>query len=153
MCYSKDIIRTAGNVTLPYCYHMWVCPYWVPTKVNCKHTDTEFPHRSWQSGHGRPGGHLGGVHHSWFAGSMETVGRGDKFGASTITIAIALARVLSVRGCKGFGWEQEGGGTSVHGDGGDGDTGLTPIFWCGVFDALFFRKVWGRAWCWCYYLD
>jgi len=52
---------------------------------------------------------VGGVHHSRFAGSMKTVGRGDKFGASTITIAIALARVLSVRGRKGFGWEQEGG--------------------------------------------
>jgi hypothetical protein len=44
---------------------------------------------------------------------------------------------------------KRGGRKSVHGDGGDGgdrDTGLTPIFRCGVFDALFLReKVWGGA--------
>jgi hypothetical protein len=33
---------------------------------------------------------------------------------------------------------------SVHGDGGDRDTGLTPIVRCGMFDALFLlEKVWG----------
>ena len=38
---------------------------------------------------------------------------------------------------------KRGGRKSVHGDGGDGgdrDTGLTPIFRCGVFDALFLRE-------------
>jgi hypothetical protein len=34
-----------------------------------------------------------------------------EFGAPTVTIA--LAWVLSVRGCKGFGQEQEGGGEKV----------------------------------------
>jgi len=49
-----------------------------------------------------------------------------EFGDSTTTIA--LAWVLLVRGRKGFGREREGGRKSVHGDGGDRDTGLTPIF-------------------------
>jgi hypothetical protein len=40
---------------------------------------------------------------------------------------------------------EEGGRKSVHGDGGgDRDTRLTPIFRCGMFDALFIcEKVWG----------
>ena len=153
MCYSKDIIRTARNVTLPYCYHMWVCPYWVPTKVNCKHTDTEFPHRSWQSGHGRPGGHWGG------STTVDLLGRWKPLDAVTNLALPQSLLLLRLQGCCRWGGarvlvgSKRGGRTSVHGDGGDGDTGLTPIFWCGVFDALFFRKVWGRAWCWCYYLD
>ena len=50
-----------------------------------------------------------------------------EFGAPTVTIA--LARVLSVRGRKGFGREQEGGRKSVHNVGVDRDTGLTQIFY------------------------
>ena len=39
---------------------------------------------------------------------------------------------------------ERGGRKSVHGDGGDRVTGLTPIFWCGMFNALFLHaKEWG----------
>ena len=50
-----------------------------------------------------------------------------EFGAPTVTIALSWW-VMSVRGCKGFGREQEGGRKSVHNVGVDRDTGLTLIF-------------------------
>jgi hypothetical protein len=52
-----------------------------------------------------------GVDNGQFAVSMGTVGRVAEFGAPTITIA--LTWVLSVRGHKSFGQEQEGGDEKV----------------------------------------
>ncbi len=49
-----------------------------------------------------------------------------EFGAPTVTIV--LTWVLLVRGRKGFGREQEGGGESVNNVGVDMNTGLTLIF-------------------------
>ena len=48
-------------------------------------------------------------------------------------------------GAYSFGHEQEGGEKRFHGDSGvNRVTGLTPIFQCGMFDALFLHeKVWG----------
>jgi hypothetical protein len=52
--------------------------------------------------------------------------------------------VLSVRGRKDFGREQEWGRKSVHNVGVNRDGGLTLDFWCGLFDAFVLReKVWG----------
>ena len=59
-------------------------------------------------------------------------------------VAIALAWVLSLRGRKVLVGSKSGGRKSAHGVGGDRDTGLTPIFRCGMFETLFLReKVWG----------
>ena len=57
-----------------------------------------------------------------------------KFSASAITSA--LAWVLSVRGRKGFGREQE----SIHNVGVDRDSGLTLIFDVGCLTLYFYVK-------------
>ena len=92
---------------------------------------------------------FGGVGNGRFAASIGTVGRSGRIRRSRGHFA--LTWVLSVRVRKGFGREREGGRIIVHGDGGDRDTGLTPIFQSGMFDALFLcEKVWGGIMLVCY---
>ena len=76
---------------------------------------------------------FGGVHKSQFAALMGAVGSGGRI----------QRFVLSVRGCKGFGREQEGGRKSVHGGGGDRVTGLTLIFDVGCSMPYFSVKKYG----------
>ena len=54
---------------------------------------------------------FGGVAEGPFTASVGIVGSGDQIRAPTTMVPIA--RVLSARGRKGFGQEQEGGGEKV----------------------------------------
>ena len=86
---------------------------------------------------------FGGVDNGRFAASMGTVGRGGRIWRSHRHYGTFMGVVGE--GAQGF-WSgaRGGGGISVHNVGVDRDTGLTLIFQCGMFDALFLlEKVWG----------
>jgi len=91
--------------------------------------------RGRQSEHGRRGGHLGGSATADFLRRWAPLDAVAEFGAPTVTLrSHGCCRWEGARVLVG---SERGGRIIVHGDGGDRDTGLTPIFRSGMFDALF----------------
>ena len=92
---------------------------------------------------------FGGVDNGQFAASMGTVGRSGQVLRSHRHYCAHMG-VLG-EGAQGFWPGARGGGRkSFHGDGGDRDTGLTPIFRCCLMPYFSVKKYGGGMMVVCY---